>query len=159
VDFTNPPTGNEAYGAMQVVITTDQDTYFGRVLGVSSMQVSARATAVHRPRDIAISLDFSGSMKYSSEFNYPSASAVVDVTGGLNPDDRFPRFGPWIIYPIATTGNPNPMHRVDRYVDSGGEAHSANNLTVQTNSGPAIVKNFQTMLRRRRPMLWSTTAI
>jgi len=144
VDFTNPPTGNEAYGAMQVIITTNQDTYFGRVLGVSSMTVSARATAVHRPRDIAISLDFSGSMKYSSEFNYPSASAVVDVTGGLNPDDRFPRFGPWIVYPVATSGNPNPMHRVDRYVDSGGEAHSANNLTVQTNAGPAIVKNFQT---------------
>jgi Putative Flp pilus-assembly TadE/G-like len=144
VDFTNPPTGNEAYGAMQVIITTNQDTYFGRVLGVSSMVVSARATAVHRPRDIGISLDFSGSMKFSSEFNYPSASSIVDVTGGLNPDDRFPRFGPWIIYPVATSGTPNPMHRVDRYVDSGGEAHAANNLTVQTNSGPAIVKNFQT---------------
>ena len=52
----------------------DQDTYFGTVLGVNSMAVSAEATAVHRPRDIAISLDFSGSMRFSSEFNYPPIS-------------------------------------------------------------------------------------
>ena len=82
---------------MQIVITTNQDTYFGKILGVSSMQVSARATAVHRPRDVNVSLDFSGSMKFSSEFNYPSVSALVDTTGSLNPDDRFPRFGPWKI--------------------------------------------------------------
>src|SRR5262249_20981570 len=143
-DFVNTPGTNESYGAMQIRITTQQDTYFGRVLGVNAMTVSAESTAVHRPRDIAISLDFSGSMKFSSEFNYPPISGTVNVTGTLNPDDRFPRFGPWSIYPVATTGNPNPMQRLDPFIDSGGEAHAMNNLTVETVHGPPIVQNFQT---------------
>ena len=143
-NFTDGPGSNEAYGAMQVRITANQATYFGRVLGVNSMAISAEATAVHRPRDIAISLDFSGSMKFSSEFNYPPISGSTKVTGGLNPDPVFPRFGPWIVYPVATSGNPNPMQRVDAYIDSGGETHAANNLTTQTTLGPPIVNNFQT---------------
>ncbi|HJZ93079.1 MAG TPA: pilus assembly protein TadG-related protein, partial [Gemmataceae bacterium] len=143
-DFVNTPGTNESYGAMQIRITTQQDTYFGRVLGVNAMTVSAESTAVHRPRDIAISLDFSGSMKFSSEFNYPPISGTANVTGTLNPDDRFPRFGPWSIYPVATTGNPNPMQRLDPFIDSGGEAHAMNNLTVETVHGPPIVQNFQT---------------
>src|SRR5437868_7585420 len=53
-DFQTGPSGVEAYGAMRVKVTTSQGTYFGRVLGVSSMTVGAEATAVHRPRDIAI---------------------------------------------------------------------------------------------------------
>lgn len=143
-DFQNGPSGQEAYGAMRVKITTDQATYFGRVLGVNSMVVGAEATAVHRPRDIAISLDFSGSMRFSSEFNYPPISGTTKVSGGLNPDPTFPRFGPWKLYPVATTNNPNPMQRLEPYVDGGGETHAANNLTVGTSSGPAIVNNFQT---------------
>src|SRR5262249_49339373 len=143
-DFTNPPTGTEAYTAMRVVVTADEDTFFGKVLGVNSMHVSAEATAAYRPRDIVVSLDFSGSMRFSSEFNYPPVSSIVDAAGSLNPDDRFPRFGPWKIYPVATSGNPNFMQRVDAYIDSGGESHAANNLTVQTNAGPPIVVDFQT---------------
>ena len=144
-DFDNPPTGQEAYGAMQVVITTDQPTYFGRVLGVNSLRVGARASAVHRPRDIAISLDFSGSMKFSSQFNYPPVVGNTRVTGGLNPDPVFPRFGPWVRYPVATAGNNNPMMLGNTsYVDSGGEAHAAANLTVETRHGQPMVRDFQT---------------
>lgn len=142
--FGSAPGTNEAYGAMQVRVTTSQPTYFGRVLGVNSMSISAEATAVHRPRDIAISLDFSGSMKFSSEFNYPPISGSTPVTGALNPDSVFPRFGPWSIYPVATSGNPNPMQRIDAYIDSGGETHAANNMTTATTLGPTIVNNFQT---------------
>lgn len=144
-DFVNPPGALEAYGAMRVVVNSDQQTYFGRVLGVNSMTVGAVATAVHRPRDLSVSLDFSGSMKFSSEFNYPpSVSNTVNIDGGLSGDPRFPRFGPWMIYPVATTGTPNPMQRLDRYVDSGGETHASNNMTVATANGPPIVQNFQT---------------
>jgi hypothetical protein len=143
-DFSNPPSSLEAYGAMQVRITTQEPTYFGRVLGINSMTVSTEATAVHRPRDIAISLDFSGSMKFSSEFNYPPVSGSTLVSGALNPDPVFPRFGPWIIYPVASTGNPNPMQRLDAYIDFGGETHAPNNLTTATSLGPTMINNFQT---------------
>lgn len=142
-EFDSAPTSLEAYGAMQVSITTQQPTYFGRVLGVNSMQVSARATAVHRPRDVAISLDFSGSMKFASEFNYPSLSySGSSLTGGLNADPSFPQFGPWKIYPTAST---TPMRfTAGAFVDVGGEVHAANNMTMETTHGTPIVNNFQT---------------
>jgi hypothetical protein len=144
VDFANPPGSTEAYGAMQVRVTSTQATYFGRVLGVNSMAISAEATAIHRPRDIAISLDFSGSMRYASEFNYPPIAGTTQISGSLNPDPVFPRFGPWMRFPVATAGNPNPMQRLEAYVDSGGETHAANNLTTTTTLGPPVVNNFQT---------------
>jgi hypothetical protein len=157
-DFTNPPTATEAYGAMRVRITTTQATFFGRVLGMNAMSISAIATAVHRPRDLAISLDFSGSMRFSSEFNYPPISGSTAVTGGLNPDPDFPRFGPWAIYPIATAGTPNPMQKLTAYTDSGGETHAQNNLTVATDNGPAIVNNFQTTAVNGGPNAFTNSA-
>ena len=123
---------------------TDQSTYFGSVLGVNSIGVAAQATAVHRPRDTAISLDFSGSMKFSCEFNYPPISGGGTVVGGLNPDPVFPRFGPWAVYPVATPATPNPMQRLEAYIDSGGETHAVNNMTTTTANGPPIVPYFQT---------------
>ena len=142
-DFVTAPGVNEAYGAMQVEVRTAQPTFFAKVLGVNSMDVYAIATAVHRPRDVSVVLDFSGSMKFSSEYAWPSPTAGVDTSGALNPDDRFPRFGPWKIYPLATAGIWNPMHRVDAYIDGGGETHAANNLTGTTTLGPEMVSNFQ----------------
>ena len=150
-DFQTGPTAQEAYGAMRVKILTNQDTYFGKVLGVNSMAVGAEATAVHRPRDIAISLDFSGSMKFSSEFNYPPISGTTPDHRRAQPGPGLPRFGPWSIYPVATAGNPNPMQRVDAYIDSGGETHAANNLTTNTANGPPIVNNFQTTAANNGP--------
>jgi hypothetical protein len=143
-DFVNAPTSQQAYGAMQVRISTSQATFFGRILGVNAMTVAAEATAVHRPRDIAISLDFSGSMRFSSYFNYPIITGSTPVTGALNPDPTFPRFGPWSLYPVATVGSPNPMQCLDPYYDSSGQTYAPNNLTTTTTLGPPCVNNFQT---------------
>ena len=154
--FDQSPGVDEAYTAMQVVIQTQQPTVFARVLGIQSLNVGAVATAVHRPRDVSIILDMSGSMAYCSQFGYPDWGSV---TGSLNPDPNFPRFGPWSIYdgpgmvldPNNPGSSPNdltnyvpptPMQRVFSYVDSGGQAHAANNLTTDTRNGPAIVGNF-----------------
>lgn len=145
---------NEAWGVIQVTINSQQPTYFARVLGVNSLNVGATATAVHRPRDVAIVLDFSGSMGYSSQFNYSN-----NGTRSLNPDSRFPRFGPWSIYdgagmvmdfsnPGSAPGNlnsyvpPTPMQRVWAYQDSIGYMYAPNNLTIDTPAGPAIVSQF-----------------
>lgn len=149
------PGAAEAYGVVQVTITTDQPTYFARIFGVNSLNVGATATAVHRPRDVAVVLDFSASMGYSSLFNYDTGSAV----GSLNPDARFPRFGPWSIYggagmvldysnPGATPSDlktyvpPTPMQRVFGYVNALNYYQAPNNLTMDTPAGPAIVGQF-----------------
>jgi Putative Flp pilus-assembly TadE/G-like len=159
VVFGQTPAINEAFGAMQVAIRTQQPTVFANVLGIQSIAVGAVATAVHRPTDLAVVLDFSGSMAYCSQFFYPDSSGYSPATGSLNPDPNFPRFGPWSIWggpgmvldpnnPPATPANlnayvpPTPMQRLFSYVGGDGQAYAANNLTTATRNGPAIVGNF-----------------
>jgi hypothetical protein len=154
--FGQAPGSTEAYGVMQVQINTQQATVFANIFGIQSLNVGAVATAVHRPRDVAVVLDFSWSMGYCSHFSYPD---YTPVTGSLNPDSRFPTFGPWSIWggpgmvldpnnPPATPGDltnyvpPTPMQRAFTYVDGGGETRAANNLTTDTRNGPAMVNNF-----------------
>ncbi len=149
--FGTAPSGTQTYGVIQVVITTQQPTFFAGVMGVSSMNVSATATAIHRPNDISIVLDFSGSMGYSSQLNY--------ANGSMSPDATFPQFGPYSVFAgsgmvldynnpgtapsnLATYTPPTPMQRVWPYVDGSGYLYAPNNLTMTTAAGPAIATNF-----------------
>ncbi|MCE9530005.1 MAG: hypothetical protein K8T89_02520 [Planctomycetes bacterium] len=151
--FGSAPGTNESYGVIQVKLTTQQPTFFAKVMGVGSLTVAATATAVHRPRDIAIVLDFSGSMGYSSRANNPSNST------SMNPDSRFPRFGPWSIYGASsmvkdidspgtapsnlnTYSPPTPLQRIWAYVDGSGYLYAPNNHTIDMPGGPAIVGQF-----------------
>jgi hypothetical protein len=152
--FGQSPGTNESYGLMQVTIWTQNPTFFAGVLGVSSLNVGATSTAVHRPRDLSLVLDFSGSMGYSSHHNYNYTQ-----TQSLNPDPNFPQFGPWSVFGgpgmvmdinnpgsppanLQTWTPPTPMQRVWPYVDSTGYLYAANNHTMATSAGPAIVDNF-----------------
>ncbi len=144
---------------MQVAILTQQPTVFANVLGIQSLSVGAVATAVHRPVDLVVILDFSGSMAFCSQCCYPETQGYSAATGSLNPDPNFPQFGPWSIWggagmvldptnPGATPADlnayvpPTPMQRIFSYVGSDGQAYAANNLTTNTPNGPAIVGNF-----------------
>ena len=152
--FDQTPGTNESYGVVQVSLATSQPTFFANVFGVNSMTVGATATAVHRPRDLSIVLDFSGSMGYSSQLNY-----AYTQTQSLNPDSNFPQFGPWSVFAgsgmvlnynspgtaptnYTTYTPPTPMQRIFEYVDSQGYSYAPNNLTMTTAAGPAIVANF-----------------
>ncbi|MFO0879460.1 MAG: pilus assembly protein TadG-related protein [Gemmataceae bacterium] len=135
-NFTGTKPASEAWSAARVSINTTNKTLFARILGFNTMPVSTTATAVHRPRDVVLVMDFSGSMKFSSEPAYPSSG---DITGSLNPDPVFPKFGHWSAASVQTA-----MQRTSIYVDSGGEAHAPNNLTMETENGPPMVNNFVT---------------
>jgi hypothetical protein len=124
---------NENYSAVQVELTTEHPLFFARPLGFDVFSTTVRATAVHRPRDIAIVLDFSGSMAFGSWFHKP---LFGNVTGSLNPDPDVPNFGPWSVIQSrlrATTG-----------YDAGTTGYlSLNNFTMDSpQNGPAIVKDF-----------------
>ncbi|MBX9623651.1 MAG: hypothetical protein K2X82_07535, partial [Gemmataceae bacterium] len=91
------------------------------------MPTGARAVAVHRPRDVAFALDMTGSMAFSSTFNFNNQS--------LNPDPLAPAFGHYGLVQnriIATANQAN----------ASGEAISRNNYTITTPGGPPIVRNF-----------------
>lgn len=119
------PSGS--WTAMRVTLGVDQPTYFMRVLGVNSMASGARATAVYRPRDIAFTLDMTGSMAYSSTFNFNNASQ--------NPDPLVPKFGHYVSAQSALISTTNQAN-------GNGEAIPRNNFTISTPGGPPIVRNF-----------------
>ena len=143
-DFSGTKNAGESWTATKVQINTSQPTYFAQVWGVSPIAVGATAIAVHRPRDVAIVLDFSTSMQYGSNVNIRGSTNGGPTTGSINPDPNYPQFGPWSIYQASavSSGNPNPMMNVDGYGDRGGEAHAASNLTIATTNGPPIVGDF-----------------
>jgi hypothetical protein len=119
------PSGS--WTAMRVTLGVDQPTYFMRLLGVNSMASGARATAVYRPRDIAFTLDMTGSMAFSSTFNFNNQSQ--------NPDPLVPRAGHYVSIQSALVSTANQAN-------GSGEAIQRNNFTISTPGGPPIVRNF-----------------
>ncbi|MFO0936204.1 MAG: pilus assembly protein TadG-related protein [Gemmataceae bacterium] len=149
----------ESWTATKVTVQGNQSAYFSQLFGITSLNTNATAVAVHRPRDVAFVLDFSGSMRFASLFNW---AYYYQVTGNpnpdpppdggmLNPDPDYPRFGHYQRYdayqttdpsanPRAATPStrPNPLRITGPYVNVVGEAYSPNNFTIPTSSGPPI---------------------
>jgi hypothetical protein len=61
------PTPPDIYNLMQATVSQGSPSAFARIFGISTLNVTATATATHRPRDIAIVLDYSGSMNNESD--------------------------------------------------------------------------------------------
>ncbi|MFO0879462.1 MAG: pilus assembly protein TadG-related protein [Gemmataceae bacterium] len=133
-NLTGTKPANEAWSAVRVSLNVSQPTLFAKIMRLSSMPVSTSATAVHRPRDVGLILDFSGSMRFNSLIGYPYTGTV---TGSLNPDPDIPRFGHW-------SSIQSVMRRTTSYVDSSGQVFAPCNMTVETDNGPAIVYDFLT---------------
>jgi Flp pilus assembly protein TadG len=145
-DFSGTKGATESWTAMQITVQTQQPTYFARVFNLGPIAVSATAVAVHRPRDVAIALDFSTSMQYGSNVNIRGVneSSSDPTAGSMNPDPNYPQFGPWSIFQASSvsSGNPNPMMNLDAYGDLHGESHAPSNLTIATTNGPPLVGDF-----------------
>lgn len=127
----------------------NMNTAFGRALGVNSFPIRATATAVNRPRDVAIVLDVSGSMQFSSQMGVPTDTNTQ--VGGYsilhrsnNPDPIVPEFGHYSSTAgmLATNANPNPLCATIGYTTTGGERYAACNLTAYTNDGPPVISSF-----------------
>lgn len=127
VTFPAAPAAGRSWTAIEVIISTAQPTYFMKVMGVSSMPTGARAVAVHRPRDTAFVLDMTGSMAFSSTFNFNNQS--------MNPDDLVPSFGHYTAVQPQLIASSNQAN-------GSGEAISRNNYCITTPGGPPIIRNF-----------------
>src|SRR5438445_3109099 len=66
-----PKANSDNNDLMTATVRFAGQTAFARVLGINSFNVSATATAAHRPRDVALVLDYSGSMRFSSLLGLP----------------------------------------------------------------------------------------
>lgn len=125
--FTGSKPATENWSAVKTNVTFSQPTSIAKFFNYSAFSATATATAVHRPRDLAIILDYSGSMRFNSIPAYPIFNSI---SGSMNPDQNIPRFGPW----SAIT---SVMQRTTQFGDS-----APNNHTIETNDGPPIVKDF-----------------
>src|SRR5262245_43934188 len=77
-NFSGSKPASENWSAVKVNVSANDTTFFAKVFNTNTFSANASATAVHRPRDISIVLDFSGSMQFSSQTGYP---ATGDLTG------------------------------------------------------------------------------
>lgn len=127
---------NEAWSAVQSTISSTPPNQFSKVFNYSPMNMTAQATAVHRPRDITIVLDFSGSMRFGSLCNYPWGGTIQ---GSMNADTRIPKFGGW-----SNAAIQNRMFRATPYIDANGDVQAAANISVETSNGPPLVLDFYT---------------
>lgn len=90
-----PAVAPDNYNLTQVTVTHVVNLTFARVLGRTMATVSATSTAAHRPRDIAIVLDYSGSMNNESDlWNNESYLGSVNNSSN-NTDPIYPQWGPY----------------------------------------------------------------
>ncbi len=151
--FPGSLSATQSWSAMRVTLQADTPTFFSKIFGIQSMPTGAEAVAVHRPRDIAFVLDFSGSMGYGSPLNWPVAGNPVE--GLMNPDPDYPKFGHYSRYTFYQTNNPttssgtlgnaNPSSRPNPLqMKSSYGNYAPNNFTMDSYGGPPMVEDFIT---------------
>lgn len=126
-----PGPTNENWSLAQSTVTYAGSTYFAKALGINGFNVTATATAVHRPRDIALIMDFSGSMRFDSLVAIPYTGTR---TSSNNPETVYPTFGHY----SGTTS----LYNGNASTSLGGEVYGSANITVANSSGSAIVDDF-----------------
>jgi Flp pilus assembly protein TadG len=90
-----PPVSPDNYNLTQVTVTRSNGAAFARVFNLSAFTVQATAIAAHRPRDVSIVLDYSGSMNNESDlWNCESYLGNVNGTSN-NSDPVYPQYGPY----------------------------------------------------------------
>jgi Putative Flp pilus-assembly TadE/G-like len=88
-----PPVSPDGYDLAQATLTQGNSAFFARVFGITLFNVSATAIAAHRPRDVCIVLDYSGSMNNESDlWNCESYQGSNQGTSN-NTDPVFPQWG------------------------------------------------------------------
>jgi Flp pilus assembly protein TadG len=99
-----PPVAPDNYNLSQATIVQGNATYFAKVFGMTSYNVTATATAAHRPRDTCIVLDFSGSMNNESDLWNCEAYQGSYQNSPNNTDPVFPQWGYYntTFSPLAT---------------------------------------------------------
>ncbi len=83
--------GKTPLDALRVQVETqNQSLFFGKVLGTNSFNTGATATAVVRPRDFVLVLDYSGSMNSENKISQLKSSVALffDVLDDLGNQDK-----------------------------------------------------------------------
>lgn len=115
------------------VDVTGQSLSFARIFGLTAFNTSALAVGAHRPRDVALILDYSGSMRFDALLGIPYNG---NRTKSNNPESVYPIFGHYSDVTAAALCNPNTSTSL------GGEIYGSSNVVVETGAGLPIVDDF-----------------
>lgn len=123
-----PGPSNENWSLVRATVTADVNAKmsFSRIFNFTLPNLRTSAAAVHRPRDVAVIMDFSGSMRFSSQLATPFFGTRTTINTA---DPIVPLFGGYSAAVMTAPGHTMPF----------GEA----NYTRTTNDGrPPIVTDF-----------------
>lgn len=121
-----PPTSGRPVTAVTATVTSDNSSAaFSSIFGIQFLPtVTATATAVHRPRDIILVLDLSGSMRMGTCLGY---DFVNNSRTTNNPDPLYPTFGHYSSGSANLQGpSTNRTSSYDNYTISPSNATAAN---------------------------------
>ncbi|HET6326611.1 MAG TPA: pilus assembly protein TadG-related protein, partial [Planctomycetaceae bacterium] len=128
-----PPGANENYNLTEVTITHTYNTTFAKVIGVSTMTVTGKSTAAHRPRDVAMVLDYSGSMNNESDIWNCESYLGSFLNTPNNADPVFPQWGPY---------TPSFSAAANMQCTSNSTMVGKCNVTTSVSGIPALVTNL-----------------
>jgi hypothetical protein len=134
---TNNPGDN--WSLVSVTVNFSNPTAFANVFGINAFGVSATATGVHRPRDVALVLDYSGSMRFGSLLGIP----YNGTRSTNNPESAFPVFGHYSAQSAAA------LQQTSAQTILNGNTFDASNVTeadALNNSRPPVVGDFYQQL-------------
>jgi Flp pilus assembly protein TadG len=133
---------NEPYSTVRATVTASGNYAFARVLGFFKFNVSATATAAHRPRDVIIIMDLSGSMRFQSLPGIFVSGGVAQPSASnrprnvsMNPETIFPQFGHYSDTTAAA------LLGATAYT-TGSEQVDLANISTKSDSGPPIAEDF-----------------
>jgi Flp pilus assembly protein TadG len=127
-----PPTTGAPTTAVTATVTTGSSpAAFSNVFGTQLLpNLSATAQAVHRPRDIALVMDLSSSMRYGTMLGF---DITTSSRNSNNPDTLVPTFGHYSSSSAGLTGpTTNQTSSYDNYTISPSNTTTSNssyNLT------------------------------
>ena len=128
-----PPVSPDNYNLTQATVTPGVSSFFSRIFGLTSLNVQATATAAYRPRDVAIVLDFSGSMNNETDlWNCESYLGSMLNT----PNNTDPVFPQWGVY------NPGFSPTATIQCTSSDSRVGNCNITIPIGGIPALVNDF-----------------
>jgi Mg-chelatase subunit ChlD len=142
--------GGAPVDALQVTLHRESvPLFFGRFLGSDSFDVSAKATATYRPRDIMLVLDFSGSMNNHNRIDAlkESVGLFFEILDDGKQMDRvgFVRYSTQAELEIQLTNNYNSINNIvqqelaDGWTNIGDGMNFARN-ELADNARPNAVK-------------------
>ena len=120
------PGSSGNWSMVQATVNSNVGLAFSKIFNFTGTNIQAKATAVHRPRDISIILDYSGSMRFASLVGDPYSGNRTSN----NADSLIPTFGH---YSSTSTAALQATSFTSPYDQA--------NITATTNDGRAPIVN------------------